>query len=441
MKGLIPLFWAFLCLTPPQGFAQVFYEDFPDTVGTALTAAGWTQSGTSSVNPIVVSTPGGLLYSGYPCSGSGNAASLRTNGQDVYRAFAPVFSGGIYVSFMVNVGVAQTGDYFLALSPSASQLSYTARVFAKSAPGGFFLGLSKTNEAASGALYGSSVFSYDTTYLVIVKYSFVADDTTDDPVSLFAFSDPNLPEEEPAVAEVGPYVNNQKRDAVNLGYITLRQGTLGVAPALVIDGIRVATAWGDAALPVTLASFTGVCREGSSVTLEWSTVSEIDNYGFEVQRSREASAGFETISGLIPGYGTTQTCHNYAYTDNPVQAGTWFYRLKQTDRDNSAHMSEAIWVDVSVASARAGGFPLLENYPNPFNSATEIGFSVQAGGRGVLRIYTMLGQLVTTPFEGEVKSAEYHRVRFDGSGLASGVYICRLECGGRAVSRKLILEK
>ncbi len=92
------------------------------------------------------------------------------------------------------------------------------------------------------------------------------------------------------------------------------------------------------------------------------------------------------------------------------------------------------------SSQVAGGFRLEQNYPNPFNPSTEIGYGVQGAGDGVvtLRIYDILGREVAT-LVNEVKLPGTYSVRFDASGLASGVYFYRMTAGHFADTKKLIV--
>jgi hypothetical protein len=228
------------------GDMTVFTEDFTGTAGTALTSAGWIQSGSTSTNPVAI-TSGGLSFPHYNGSNVGNAVTLATSGQDVYASFPTINSGSVYLAFMVNVTSAATGDYFIALSPSTAQTNYYARLHIKSTTGGYLLGISKSNEVSGGAQYGAMVFNLNTTTLVVVKYTFVPAaglaDTTNDLISVFGFAS-DVPPTEPGTPEINSYGTATKADASDLGYVTLRQGTSSTSPALVIDGLRIGTTWG-----------------------------------------------------------------------------------------------------------------------------------------------------------------------------------------------------
>jgi hypothetical protein len=221
----------------------VLDENFSYTVGSALTANGWLQSGATATNPVSV-VSGGLTYSGYPTAG-GEAVAVGVTGQDVYKTLlTPVSSGDLYVAFLASISATGTGDYFLGISPSASQSNYYARFHAKTSGGGYVIGIKKSNE--TNALYGSTVLNYNTTYLFVVKYSFNVATGTDDLIDVFVFADPTLPASEPVTPEVADYNDASKNDATDINFITLRQGGGALlAPAFTIDGIRMARSWTD----------------------------------------------------------------------------------------------------------------------------------------------------------------------------------------------------
>ncbi|NUM73558.1 T9SS type A sorting domain-containing protein, partial [candidate division KSB1 bacterium] len=81
---------------------------------------------------------------------------------------------------------------------------------------------------------------------------------------------------------------------------------------------------------------------------------------------------------------------------------------------------------------------LKQNYPNPFNPATQITYSVAHHGFVSLKVLNLHGQEVETLFEG-VRPMGNYTATFDGEGLASGLYICRLEAADFSASKKLML--
>jgi hypothetical protein len=88
----------------------------------------------------------------------------------------------------------------------------------------------------------------------------------------------------------------------------------------------------------------------------------------------------------------------------------------------------------------AARFALSQNYPNPFNPSTLIGYSIPSAGRVSLNVYDVLGREVATLFEGFRQPGSY-TVRFDGTGLPSGVYLYRLQSGGMVETRKLVIVR
>jgi hypothetical protein len=86
------------------------------------------------------------------------------------------------------------------------------------------------------------------------------------------------------------------------------------------------------------------------------------------------------------------------------------------------------------------GYSLGQNYPNPFNPTTNIEYSISTSGHVSLKVFNNLGQEVATLFEGN-RQAGKHVATFDGSGLASGVYLYRLESGNVSLAKKFVLMK
>ena len=86
-------------------------------------------------------------------------------------------------------------------------------------------------------------------------------------------------------------------------------------------------------------------------------------------------------------------------------------------------------------------YKLAQNYPNPFNPTTRIKFYLKQGSKVKLDVYNMIGQKVAELINQELPSG-FHEVEFNGAGLASGVYIYRLNAGNKFTSvKKMILEK
>jgi hypothetical protein len=194
----------------------------------------------------------------------------------------------------------------------------------------------------------------------------------------------------------------------------------------------------DGNVPVELTSFKGSVNDGV-VRLEWTTATELNNSGFEIERKSQ-NGSFVNI-GFKPGFGTTSEPKVYSFTDNSVSAGTFTYRLKQVDHDGTSTYSPEIEVDVTAPAE----YSLSQNYPNPFNPSTTIKFGLRVESRVSLKIFNTLGQEVMLLIN-ENREAGVHSLSFDASKLSSGVYFYKIEANGVdgstfAETKKMILTK
>jgi choice-of-anchor B domain-containing protein len=199
----------------------------------------------------------------------------------------------------------------------------------------------------------------------------------------------------------------------------------------------------DPPLPIVLAYFSGSFIGNGRVRLNWRTLSEIENYGFEVQKGRTATSGFSTIpNSFIPGYGTTNEPHDYAFTDSSATSGIWYYRLKQINQSGTVWYSEPIAVTVTAVADETLPlrYALFQNFPNPFNPTTVIRFELPASGYTTLQVFDLLGREVATLMNAYLEAGEYS-VPFGAKNIASGVYWYRLSSGEFTATRKLVLSK
>ncbi len=207
-------------------------------------------------------------------------------------------------------------------------------------------------------------------------------------------------------------------------------------------GPQVVVRYGGDPVPIQLSAFSAHALSASAVRLDWTTLSETNNYGFEVQKSQSQRENFEPLpNGFVAGNGTTVTPHTYTFTDLQVTPGVWYYRLKQIDLDASVHYTEPVTVHV-VTGVDELGVPdranLDQNYPNPFNPSTVIRYALTHRTAVKLVVFNTLGQLVATLFDGE-QGPGYHETRFDAAGLPGGVYFYRITADDFTQTRKLTL--
>ena len=187
------------------------------------------------------------------------------------------------------------------------------------------------------------------------------------------------------------------------------------------------------ALPVELVSFSAVVEKGN-VVLNWQTTTEVNNYGFEIEKSKGKGEKWEKIS-FVDGHGTTNAPQRYSYTDKPGSGIFWF-RLKQIDRDGKFEYSSIVEADLSAPVT----FGLEQNYPNPFNPATTIRYGLPQQANVRLAVYDVIGREVAT-LVNETKEAGSYEVTFTTQPLASGVYLCRLTAGGYSKTIKITLVR
>jgi photosystem II stability/assembly factor-like uncharacterized protein len=186
-------------------------------------------------------------------------------------------------------------------------------------------------------------------------------------------------------------------------------------------------------IPVELNSFS-TSVVANKVILNWSTSSELNNRGFEIERSLDKTHW--KIIGFVDGNGTTIEIKNYTFTDYLFENSpqNLFYRLKQIDFDGTFEYSDIIEVEVGIPL----DFFLSQNYPNPFNPETNIEFHIPIDALVTLKVYDILGREVITLLN-EPKTAGRYKVNFDATNLSSGVYFYKLIIGGYTQIKKMIL--
>lgn len=192
-------------------------------------------------------------------------------------------------------------------------------------------------------------------------------------------------------------------------------------------------AMNNSTLPVNLANFVSSVN-GNNVELNWSTQSELNNSGFEIER--KINSDWKKI-GFVNGSGTTNNASSYSFKDKGLQSGSHRYRLKQIDfNGNYEYHNLTGEVIIGVPDK----FTLEQNYPNPFNPNTTINYSLTNDGFVSLVVYDMLGREVTNLVQ-EFKPAGYYSIDFNAATLTSGIYFYKLNSNGFTYIRKMTLIK
>ena len=192
-------------------------------------------------------------------------------------------------------------------------------------------------------------------------------------------------------------------------------------------------------VPVELTSFTAE-YVGNTTQLNWTTATELNNLGFDVQRSLSGNA-FVTI-GFVHGKGTTSEIQNYSYVDRTTLPNTnYAYRLKQIDFNGSYNLLGV----VNLGKSNPVNFELAQNYPNPFNPSTTISIGLPVKSDISLDVYNIVGEKVLTLYNGELEAGNYD-YNVNASNLSSGIYVYVLNSVGEdgnhsTLSRKMTLLK
>ena len=186
-------------------------------------------------------------------------------------------------------------------------------------------------------------------------------------------------------------------------------------------------------VPVELTSFTA-SASGAEVILNWSTATELNNYGFEIQR-KVFDGDFATVA-FVKGQGTTTQQIQYSFADKNLDEGKYSYRLKQVDFSGTFEYSKIIEVEVITIAF----YSLEQNYPNPFNPSTTISYGLKEKSNAKLTLLNAIGEEIAV-LVSEEQDKGYHKVEFDASKLSSGVYFYKLTAGNFISTRKMLLLK
>jgi len=190
--------------------------------------------------------------------------------------------------------------------------------------------------------------------------------------------------------------------------------------------------------PVELNTFTSTVS-GRDVFLNWSTSIELNNHGFEIEKSNvkgQTSSEWSKV-GYVSGNGTSTDIHNYQFTEKGLNSGKYKYRLKQIDFNGNFDYYD---LTEEVIIGIPDKYSLSQNYPNPFNPVTNLEFEIPELGFVTLKIYDVMGRELIT-LVNENKEPGYYIVRFNGSKLSSGVYFYRMTAGEFVAVKKFVVLK
>ena len=427
--------------------SQIIMENFNYNAGNLIyVTSNWTefQHGTYDVEVI----DGNLTYSNYALSNCGRMISLNGglgSRSGVVRNFTAQKNNGVsvYYSFLLNVINSSdldintsNGDNFVNFVSSVGSRRSFIFIRLGSDPSKFCLGLAKAN--SDDLKWYTTDLNINTTYLIVIRYYF---QSGNDITRLWI--NPNLLGSEPT-----PNLElSSGSDAQDIYGIEFTQRTKSGHEQ--IDGLQITKSWAQIPLPVKLTSFSAILSV-DYVLLSWKTATEINNYGFEVER-RQASDLPDVASvksqtqqtwdkiGFIPGNGNSNSLKNYSFVDSHPPVGKVQYRLKQIDYDGNFEYSNSLEIIINTPSKSES----LQNYPNPFNPSTTISYNLQVSSHTTIKVFDLLGKEVAILVNEEKPAGKYEIVwngkDKSGKKLSSGVYIYKLIAGTFMQTRKMIL--
>ena len=188
-------------------------------------------------------------------------------------------------------------------------------------------------------------------------------------------------------------------------------------------------------LPVEITSFEAV-RNGINVRLQWSTASETNNSGFEVQHQSFSRDTWKNL-GFVEGQGTTTQPHSYAFPVEELSPGTHSFRLQQVDVDGSVALSNAVTVTLPVQDV----LRLTSPAPNPVSGETRFQVGVQDVQKVTVAVYNIRGQRVVTLYRGSMTPTKMKTVRLNTEMLASGMYFIRATSESHTRTQQLTVVK
>jgi hypothetical protein len=184
--------------------------------------------------------------------------------------------------------------------------------------------------------------------------------------------------------------------------------------------------------PVELTAFSAHVKQDRAI-LRWHTATELNNFGFEVQRSSDGDTW--RMIGFVPGSGTSASPRSYSFEDAVLPAASSLrYRLRQIDRDGSFEYSPIVEARQNVG--RSAG--INGSFPIPARSVTTVNYFIETPGPSSLTLHDLSGRLVRTVSEHST-DAGAHSAILDVDVLPRGMYMLRLSQPGSVHVHPLIV--
>jgi serine protease AprX len=188
------------------------------------------------------------------------------------------------------------------------------------------------------------------------------------------------------------------------------------------------------ALPVELNAFTAKVVGKKRALLNWSTASEKNNLGFEVEMSAVTEGTVFRKVGFVKGNGTSATTQNYQFTTDDLQAGIYYFRLKQLDIDGQMVYS-------TVKSVEVKDDVVTSVYPNPAKDMIHLDINLEAGANVTATIFNQLGQVSQIILPKQYLEVGKYNFSVPTTNLANGIYFYQLTIGNTVSQGKLVVNK
>ncbi|MEI6185521.1 MAG: T9SS type A sorting domain-containing protein, partial [Bacteroidota bacterium] len=179
-------------------------------------------------------------------------------------------------------------------------------------------------------------------------------------------------------------------------------------------------------LPVSLISLGASLINKNTVEINWETATELNNKGWEIERTT-LNSGSElswTSLGFTDGMNNSNYSNKYSFTDNKIEKNaTYVYRLKQVDYEGNYVYSNI----VTIATAYSQELH-INAFPNPAKTSTTLQYTVPKKGIVSLNLYTMCGVPVKQLITETMEEGTYNKL-LPLNNLAAGNYIVRIQSG------------
>ena len=209
--------------------------------------------------------------------------------------------------------------------------------------------------------------------------------------------------------------------------------------------------WGNqtTSVALNLVDFNISIINKNSVLLKWSSNNDKRNNGYEIERytiSNESRDVLDKNNWIVVGFvkneGNNNSLQSYSFIDNQSATGKSIYRIKQVNFNGKYEYSSELEISIGIPEM----YSLDQNFPNPFNPLTIIGYSLPSDSKVTIKIFSLLGQDLVT-IKDEIVYAGNHSVEFNAADLSSGIYFYSINATGladnksfRSVKKMVVLK-